>query len=822
MRNALEKHTRQAIALLSPDAETKKLFTEELRWLQDRLSIWHKQEWRVALIGITSSGKSTLVNAMLDDEMLPVQVRPTSNSLVICRRHDEKRAVVYYEKKPTETVRCEAIGRRLKQLTDEKYNPNNNLGVKEIELFWPKFRLGNNVALVDTPGLDAYQLDQHEKVTMHFLLPSVDVVCFLTTAKSNSDDRIKNYLDIIGAHGKPLVILQNMIDSIEPKLGIGGKIERTKAEVAEDHLLRIRKLLSKLNFNAQRTPVLQISAQWALKGELGKSGINDLVKTVTNHLEQLEPRLYKGRYQQLLKELTKIVVTERSAANLTVSKREMEAERDFLDKKAAGITRHIDDFAKSLLIMIADNTQEASQLRSDAQHLSLKAVEEAKKVAQRIEDWFANGPAKLGNRIIQFQKETQRFARELNLTSEDLQFEPVRGPVATRVRVSVVEKSDSYKVEKKGFWNKFMRLIGFGGNKTITDRWEEIDIPVFKKSVEEHLEKEMDWLDRTTKSLKGHAETLCSPLKAELTRRRQSLDARISTQIAAERRVTIATDLAVVCTSLEKVIAGFPEEATVTSCQSANGFTEGEVELQLPPYVLDLVSLAHGVSSLRYHLLRNEVLQRISDRTASSLGQMLLWGFDGVSMDQFLSRFWSDAICGKCGLDRDMEVVDTDHGKIAVALHLADGNKDLIAQAKEFFREKTVCFLMLDVDQSGATMNHLQKCGLLPLLSMAAGIVLVVQGIRVLENSSRVAEGICVLKEIAREFELKVDGVLVNDEKDVTSVVVDRLFMRGDELRTIDDEQKWLADLACGDSKYVSDILRDWRDEIREEEADYA
>lgn len=828
MRNKLEKYTRQAIDLLSPDPETKNLFTAELDWLTDRLAIWQRQEWRVALIGITSSGKSTLVNAMLDDKVLPVQVRPTSNSLVICRRGDEQRAVVHYVNKPSETVLSQDISQCLKQLTDEKYNPKNSLGVKEIELFWPQFRLGNNVALIDTPGLDAYQLDKHEELTMHLLLPTVDVVCFLTTAKANSDGKIANYLDYIGAQGKPLVFIENMIDSIEPKLGLGVRIEKTIAEVADDHLLRLRKLLTKLSFDAQNTQILQVSAQLALDGQLRKSGINDLVKAVSSHLELLEPRLYKGRYQQLHKKLSEIVANESSAANLTVSKRQMDEELDFLNKKSADISLHIDDFAKDLADLITDNTREASQLRADAHRLSIKAVDEAKIVAKRVDDWLANSPAKLGDRITKFQKETQRFARELNLTDEDMQFEPVRGPAATRVRVPVIEKSEGYWRDKEGLGNMFARGIGWlfnsksMGREYVSIKSEQLKVAEFKKNVEEHLEKELGWLARTTKSLNGHAEALCSLLKTELARRRQSLEARISTQIAAERRISIAADLTAICIALEKVIAGFPKNVNSPPCKPVNGLTEGEVELQLPAYLFDLVSLAHGVSSRRYQLLRNELLQRVTDRTASSSKHFLLWGFDGESMGQFLSRFWSDAICGSINTVRALEFVDTNLGKIAVALDLADGNTDLISQSKIFTRKKTVCFLMLDLEQPGSTMNHLQRCGLLPLLNKVAGIILVIQGLRGLENSGQVAAGICALKQIVREFNLKVDGVLVNDAKDVASVIVDRLFTRGDELRTIDEERKWLADLACEDSEYVSKILRDWRDEIGEEEAAYA
>ena len=83
MTDNLRDFINRTLALLGPDAEAQALFATEISWLKERLAIWERQEWRVALIGITSSGKSTLVNALLSDKLLPAKVRPTSNSLVV-------------------------------------------------------------------------------------------------------------------------------------------------------------------------------------------------------------------------------------------------------------------------------------------------------------------------------------------------------------------------------------------------------------------------------------------------------------------------------------------------------------------------------------------------------------------------------------------------------------------------------------------------------------------------------------------------------------------------------------------------------------------
>ena len=64
---------------------------------------------RVGLIGITSSGKSTLINALLGERLLPQKVKPSSSVLVVCSYNKIKKATIYFEssanKKPQTITR---------------------------------------------------------------------------------------------------------------------------------------------------------------------------------------------------------------------------------------------------------------------------------------------------------------------------------------------------------------------------------------------------------------------------------------------------------------------------------------------------------------------------------------------------------------------------------------------------------------------------------------------------------------------------------------------------------------------------------------------
>lgn len=60
------------IALLSKSKNAKIIerYKGDIKWLEDRKIKWDKNKIRVGIIGITSSGKSTLINAILGKEIL--------------------------------------------------------------------------------------------------------------------------------------------------------------------------------------------------------------------------------------------------------------------------------------------------------------------------------------------------------------------------------------------------------------------------------------------------------------------------------------------------------------------------------------------------------------------------------------------------------------------------------------------------------------------------------------------------------------------------------------------------------------------------------
>jgi GTP-binding protein EngB required for normal cell division len=105
--------------------------------------------FQIAVFGRVSSGKSSLLNHILENDILPVGVTPiTAVPTRLVYGAEPKLAVSYVDRKP-ESTSIE----RLAEFVSEQYNPSNAKHVTRIFVQLPSSRLEEGVVLVDTPGL---------------------------------------------------------------------------------------------------------------------------------------------------------------------------------------------------------------------------------------------------------------------------------------------------------------------------------------------------------------------------------------------------------------------------------------------------------------------------------------------------------------------------------------------------------------------------------------------------------------------------------------------------------------------------------------------
>ncbi len=289
-------------------------------WLQDRTNDWVKTSLRIGLVGITSAGKSTFVNALAGEDILPRGAQPTSGVLVMCRKSSERKLRILFKDQSEYSFdgeECTPLW--IKRYADEEENPTNEQNVQEIHLHLPRLMIPEKYDLIDSPGLDAFGLQGHEELTLRTLIPLVDVVLFLTTTKSTSDKENLKALGNICSEAKPAIVVQTHKDAVEPRYMKGGKILESAEQALEKHSKRVKDLLEQ-TMVLHDAHVIQVSSIQALNCRLQnpeedpneieewhESGFGEVVAVLEKLHASLSKNMAQRRLRLLLKEVQQLL-----------------------------------------------------------------------------------------------------------------------------------------------------------------------------------------------------------------------------------------------------------------------------------------------------------------------------------------------------------------------------------------------------------------------------------------------------------------------------------------------------------------------------------
>ena len=305
--------------ILSKTQERIDFSTDVLYWIENRKEDWDNDKIRVGVIGVTSSGKSTVINSILGADILSSAVTPSTGQLVSCTFGNTLQAKIFFENgKQKVFAGAELRPDNLKKYTDETYNLRNREKVIKIELTSPHFALDKDVMLVDSPGLDAYGLESHEKLTLESLVPTIDACVYVVTMKASSDQKTKEVLDVINRYNCPIIIVQNKLDSVLPS--IDGK--KTKAQVAEEHRRRVKRIvdISEIK-NKNSVSIIQMSAKDAKDGR----------EKVLNN-QKLPPSFKYSNYDSFIKTVNTILETKRPEIEYTRKNTVLNKIREFIER----------------------------------------------------------------------------------------------------------------------------------------------------------------------------------------------------------------------------------------------------------------------------------------------------------------------------------------------------------------------------------------------------------------------------------------------------------------------------------------------------------
>lgn len=181
---------------------------ERLRFLRQRLI---ENQYNVLVMGEVKRGKSTFVNALIGQEVLPTDV-DVATSQVFCIQHaPEKSYRLRFEDGKVQEVSFDDLSRYGSQtMIDKEGKPELSDMLRWIEIDVPARFLPPNVRLLDTPGLGAL-FAAHALITMRFV-PQADAVVFVLSSGQPIVEKELEYLGRVLEGTSSLFIIQTKID----------------------------------------------------------------------------------------------------------------------------------------------------------------------------------------------------------------------------------------------------------------------------------------------------------------------------------------------------------------------------------------------------------------------------------------------------------------------------------------------------------------------------------------------------------------------------------------------------------------------------------
>jgi GTP-binding protein EngB required for normal cell division len=183
-------------------------FRSTLSMIIDRLET---KSFEIALFGRVSSGKSSLLNHIVQSEVLPVGVNPITAVPTRIVYGGTPRLMVWYADRNPEILALE----KLPEFVSERYNPANDKHVTRIVVELPSPRLRDGVVLVDTPGLGSLATAGAAETLAY--LPRCDLGVVLIDAGSTlTEDDLSTIRTLYDA-GIPASVLLSKSDLLAPE-----------------------------------------------------------------------------------------------------------------------------------------------------------------------------------------------------------------------------------------------------------------------------------------------------------------------------------------------------------------------------------------------------------------------------------------------------------------------------------------------------------------------------------------------------------------------------------------------------------------------------
>jgi GTPase Era involved in 16S rRNA processing len=211
--------------------------------------------FNLVVVGQFKRGKTSLINALLGADILPVAVVPLTSIATVMTYSEALRIKVHFNDGNVAEIRPES----LHEYVTEKGNPKNVKDVNEVVVTYPSDYLKGGVRLIDTPGVGS--IYQHNTDVAYRYLPKSDAVLFLLSVDQPMSKSELDFLKDVREYSNRIFFLLNKADYLN-EADLRESVDFQKNVIREATGSDVR--------------IFPLSAKLALEGELNKAA--DIVR----------------------------------------------------------------------------------------------------------------------------------------------------------------------------------------------------------------------------------------------------------------------------------------------------------------------------------------------------------------------------------------------------------------------------------------------------------------------------------------------------------------------------------------------------------------
>lgn len=275
--------------------------SQQLEALSDLIDDIRQDYYTIVVVGEFKHGKSTFVNALLSENVMPVDVTPTTT--LIHAAFFSNTPEIHVVKRDGE-VEIKHLSHDVLQNYTASYHGDGDNEIKYLKIFLPSPFLEKRVVLVDTPGLN--DLNQHRSEITHRFIPRADVIIFMLDMTAPLKKSEQEFLE------------KNALKYVKDRiLYVANFMDRIDEEEIEDVVDLIKRRIENIT-GQENALVFPISAQEALEGKLygneellHYSGMIDLeqqIKRTIEHGSRSEEKL--SHFTNRLKHILDLICAE--------------------------------------------------------------------------------------------------------------------------------------------------------------------------------------------------------------------------------------------------------------------------------------------------------------------------------------------------------------------------------------------------------------------------------------------------------------------------------------------------------------------------------